>query len=132
MRTLNCVAPVVTGIGVPPEKDNVSLPGFEIAVKYVVEPLSLVTRASLKDAAVPAAKVTVSAVIESLPESVWKVNESRSLIASLGAKVLLPGSVPFASEVVAAPPVSVVNSGITEYAFRFTGVPPFIFIKRKQ
>ena len=92
--TLNCTEPVVTGTGVPPEKLIVSLAGLETAEKYRTAPLSEVILTSLKPAWVPAAKVTVKAVMLSVPETVCTVKASKSVIADSGATVLLPGSVP--------------------------------------
>ena len=103
MRTLNCVAEVLTGIAVPPEKFTVLLAGFAAAAKYSVAPLSDVMRTSLKlSNEFAPVSVTVSAVTESVPPLVTSVNASRSVMDAPGAMVLLPGSVPSAMVVVFA------------------------------
>ena len=66
----------------------------------MVEPLSEVMLTWLRLAWSPAPKVTVKAVMESVPVFVDTLMESRSVIPLSGATVLLPGSVPSAMVVV--------------------------------
>ena len=94
IRTLNDAEEVVTGIGVPPVKFTVSLPGSVTAEKYVVELSLLVILISEIPAKVPVANVTVRSVTESVPVFVCKVKTSRSVMPSPGASVSLDGFVP--------------------------------------
>ena len=77
---------------------GVSLPGFATD-PYTVAPVVSVISTRLSPADVPVAKVTVTAVIVSVPLPVWNVNASTMVAAPPGARLALLGSVPVASVV---------------------------------
>src|SRR3972149_1794226 len=87
------VAVVVTGIGVVRVIDGVSVAGFATD-PYTVLPASLVISTKLRPPDVPAASVTITAVTESDPELVQRVNAPEIVAGPLGAIVVLAGSVP--------------------------------------
>ena len=77
---------------------GVSLPGF-VTDPYTVEPALSVISTRLSPPDVPAASVTVIAVIVSVPLAVWNVNASAIVAAPPGARLAFDGSVPVANVV---------------------------------
>ena len=70
-----------------------------LADPYTVDPALSVISTRLNPPDVPAARLTVAAVIVSVPLAVWNVNASAIVAAPPGASVALDGSVPVASVV---------------------------------
>ena len=97
-RILYAVSVVVAVIAVESVTLGVSLPGFATDPYTVAPALSVIsTRLSPPD--VPAARVTVTAVMESVPLAVWNAKVSAMVAAPPGARFALLGSVPVASVV---------------------------------
>ena len=78
---------------------GVSLPGLTTD-PYTVEPAVSVISTRLNPPDVPDASETVTVVMLSVLLAVWKVKASAMVAAPPGARVVLPGSVPFPSVVV--------------------------------
>src|SRR6185295_4010925 len=97
-RILYCVAVVVAVIFVDRAIAGVSLAGFATD-PWTTVPASLVISTKLNPPDVPAARVTLTAVIVSVPLTVANVNASAIVAAPPGAREALPGSVPLASVV---------------------------------
>ena len=99
-RTLYCVAVVVAVMLVVRAMAGVSLAGL-LTDPCTTVPASLVISTRLNPPDVPAASVTVTVVIVSVPTLVWNVNASAMVAAPPGARLALPGSVPLPSVVAA-------------------------------
>src|SRR5580765_649753 len=100
-RILYWVAVVVAEMLVVSVMAGVSEAGL-LTEPWTTVPASLVISTRLRPAEVPAASVTVTAVMASVPLLVWTVNASAMVAAPPGARLTLPGSVPVASVVVGA------------------------------
>ncbi len=97
-RILYWVAVVVAVMFVVSAIAGVSLAGLATE-PYTTVPASLVISTRLRPPEVPAARVTVAAVMTSVPTPVWNVNASAMVAAPPGAILAFAGSVPLASVV---------------------------------